>query len=166
MSVAGIVLSRSEGIDTRRFAPIARIEPCETSAAGACATEAELDEVVVVLAEESRADEFPGSVTLLLDADGLGGARALRSAIDWCQREGHDAAVVALDLAGDAFEPARWTTLARTPKGPIAILGGAEVPTALARLAAESWPTVPLDGSLTQVTTVRPELVVEVEVAP
>src|SRR5580704_14663856 len=114
MSVAGIVLSRSEGIDTRRSRRPHL--PGDVRAARA-ASEAELDEVVVVLAEESRADEFPASVTLLLDADGVGGARALRSAIDWCQREGHDAAVVALELGGDAFEPAAWTTLARTPKG-------------------------------------------------
>jgi exopolyphosphatase/guanosine-5'-triphosphate,3'-diphosphate pyrophosphatase len=118
---------------------------------------------VVVLAYVGRADEFPDSATLLLDAYGRAGARALRSAIDWCQREGHDAVVVALATAGLAFESASWSTLAQTTKGPIAIISGTGPAPELARISAEAWPTVPLDGPVGHVTTARPELVVEIE---
>ena len=91
-----------------------------------------------MLADESRAHEFPSSATLLLDTEGLGGARALRSAIDWCQSEGHEAVVVALTTEGVALDSDAWTTLARTTRRPIAVLSGSGSVPALARIFGRS----------------------------
>jgi exopolyphosphatase/guanosine-5'-triphosphate,3'-diphosphate pyrophosphatase len=165
MSTAGIVVARpnSGGSSERRSSGA----PSDVRAARAAA-EATLDELVVVLIDERRADEFPTSATLLVDTEGLGGSRALRSAVDWCQRGGHDAVVVAIECSGSALRPEAWSALGSTTRGPIVVLEAERTTPTLARISVEAWPTIPIDGPIAQVSANRPELVVTIEdtVAP
>jgi exopolyphosphatase/guanosine-5'-triphosphate,3'-diphosphate pyrophosphatase len=166
MSTAGIVLSRPSGTGggNRRTSSPRDVRVARAAAEGG------VDELVVVLGDEARAGEFPQSATLLLDDDHPGstdalGSRALRSAIDWCARQGHDAVVVALSDDGAALEPEMWSALARSTAGPIVVLEGPG-PVALARIGVEAWPAIPLDGAASGLLTARPELVVAVDPLP
>jgi len=129
----------------------------------AAALQAGLDETVVVIDSEERAAALPDGATVLLDAAATpGDASALRAALDWCARQGHDAVVLALDegAPGDpAEDPRSWRALAAAAGGPVVVAtrGGRGAP--LARLDAEAWPLLPLEGSVAATWRNHPELV-------
>ncbi|HLI15543.1 MAG TPA: DUF501 domain-containing protein [Acidimicrobiales bacterium] len=127
------------------------------------ALRAGLDEVVVVLAAPGEAEGVPEAATVLVDwAEPASEASALHAALDYCQRAGHDAAVVALgDADGSAgaarARPAAWRRAAQAP-GPVAVVRAGRRFTGLVRLAAEVWPLVPLDGPVARLWRQHPEL--------
>jgi hypothetical protein len=63
-----------------------------------------LEEVVVVVDDPLRASDVPESATVLLN-DSSNQAAALRAAVDWCSRAGHQALIVA--VAPDPVPPGR-----------------------------------------------------------
>ncbi len=129
----------------------------------AAALQAGLDETVVVLDSEERAGALPEGATVLLDgASTPGEASALRAALDWCTRQGHDAVVLALDegLPDDpAEDPAAWRALAAAAGGPVVVATRAGRRTGLARIGAEAWPLLPLEGTVAATWHHHPELV-------
>lgn len=128
------------------------------------AIEAGLDEVIVVSGAADLAGVLPEEVTLLHnEAWELGQATSLGVALDWCQRQGHGSAVVALgDTPGLAA--ASWRAVASSPGGPIVVatyLGRRGHPV---RLDADVWTLLPTSGDegARGLMSRRPELVVEV----
>ena len=128
------------------------------------------DELVVVVADEQGAKGLPDEATVLVDHSGGGAAGALRVAIDWAQREGHEALTVALPPpAGPAGAPeaetASWRALLATPRLPLAVLTSPAGRSGLVRLGAEAFALAPLEGDPAQLLGARAELVSEVTVA-
>ena len=117
----------------------------------ASAVAAGLGEVVVVLGPAASLSHLPAEVTVLVDrADTPSEAAALRAAVDYAQRSGADALLVALGEAlaarGAGADPASWRRIAEAPAGEIVVgtVGGR--PAGLVRLAAAVWPLLPLEG--------------------
>ncbi len=151
MSVAAVVIgpgrAGTRGRAGRAVASVPSLVSVATSAAAAG-----YDELVVVVADEQGAKGLPDEATVLVDHSGGGAAGALRVAIDWAQREGHEALTVALPPpAGPAGAPeaesASWRALLATPRLPLAVLTSpAGRSRALVRLGAEAFALAPLEG--------------------
>jgi CTP:molybdopterin cytidylyltransferase MocA len=128
------------------------------------ALEAELDEVIVVSGSDDLQDVVPEGVTLLNnDAWELGQATSLGIALDWCQRQGHTAAVVGLgDTPG--LTASAWRTVAETAGGPIVVATYGGKRGHPVRLDAAVWTLLPTSGDegARSLMSRRPELVVEV----
>ena len=128
------------------------------------ALEAALDELVVVAGSIDLSEVVPPEATLLENAEWrLGQATSLRVAVDWCQRQGHDAVVVGLgDLPGLTVEA--WRAVADAPGGPIVVATYGKRRGHPVRLDASVWPALPMGGDegARQLMARHPELVTEV----
>jgi len=171
VTVAAVVLDeppaprRRSGPAPRRGAPAASDRGAAVIAA---ALGSGLEETIAVIGDERRASALPEGATVLLDAS-IGAAGRVRSAIDWCARQGHDAIVLALPgppgaaLDETVLDKASWAALGNPAAKPIAVLMSSDHRrTRLVRIDAEAWPLVPLEGSLSSLLTARSELVAEV----
>jgi len=110
------------------------------------AVAAGLDETVVVSGAVDLADLVPDGVTLLHNPrwrDGQAGS--LRVALDWCERRGHDGAVIGLGDQPLVPEEA-WRLVAGTTTRPIvtATFGGERRPPV--RLDRQVWAALPVTG--------------------
>ncbi|MCU1494890.1 MAG: hypothetical protein JWO62_2654 [Acidimicrobiaceae bacterium] len=179
VTVAGVVLAlaqgpaRGGGLDSRRprrgrpaIRPLAALVVEAALAAG-------LDEVVVCTDLEELASAIPDGAAVLLDRSSEPSeASALRAAVDWCAREGHDSVVVALaHTAGkDApLDPALWREVAGSRGGPVVVGTRQGRRVGPVRIDAQAWPLLPLTGAVEALWRSRPELVTEVaagEAAP
>ena len=116
----------------------------------ASAVAAGLGEVVVVVGPAASLSHLPAEVTVLVDrADTPSEAAALRAAVDYAQRSGADALLVALGEALAAGRRGRPGELAPHRGGAgrrdrRRHRGGR--PAGLVRLAAAVWPLLPLEG--------------------
>jgi molybdenum cofactor cytidylyltransferase len=167
MTVAAVVLCAGAG---SRFAggghkllARARGRPLVAWSVGT-ALAAGLDETVVVSGAVDLADVLPAEVTLLANElwqDGQ--SSSLRVALDWCARQGHEAAVVGL---GDqpALAVEAWQALAAPARTPIALATYAGKRGHPVRLEASVWPLLPVSGDegARRLIAGRPELVTEV----
>jgi molybdenum cofactor cytidylyltransferase len=110
------------------------------------AVEAGFDELVVVSGAVDLTDLVPDEATLLENGQWQAGqATSLRVAVDWCQRQGHDAVVVGLgDLPGLSTEA--WRAVADAPGGPIVVATYRGRRGHPVRLDADVWPSLPIDG--------------------
>ncbi len=128
------------------------------------ALEAGLDEVIVVSGAADLRSVVPESVTLLRNDEWeLGQATSLGVALDWCQRQGHTAAVVGLgDTPG--LTTSAWRTVAEAGGGPIVVATYAGKRGHPVRLDAPVWTLLPTSGDegARSLMSRRPELVVEV----
>ncbi len=128
------------------------------------AREAHLDELVIVEGSTDLRKLVPDDATLLHNSQWQSGqATSLRVAVDWCQRQGHDAVVVGLgDLPGLTVEA--WRAVADAPGGPIVIATYRGRRGHPVRLDADVWPSLPIDGDegARVVIARHPELVTEV----
>ncbi len=167
MSVAGVILAagaatRFEGGPGEKLLALARGRPLVCWAV-APALEAGLDEVIVVSGAADLAGVLPEEVTVLRnDAWELGQATSLGVALDWCQRQGHGAAVVGL---GDSpgLTAAAWSAVAAAPGGPIVVATYGGRRGHPVRLDADVWTLLPTSGDegARNLMSRRPELVVE-----
>jgi molybdenum cofactor cytidylyltransferase len=167
VSIAGVVLAAGAGTRFGRrgeklLAPF-RGKPL-VSWAIAPAVEAGLDEVVVVAGALDLASAVPDDVTLLCNEGWeLGQATSLGVALDWCGRQGHAAAVVALgDMPGLTVEA--WHAVASAQQGPIVVATYRGTRGHPVRLDAVVWTLLPTSGDTgaRALMTRRPELVAEV----
>jgi molybdenum cofactor cytidylyltransferase len=167
MSIAGVILAAGEGsrfgepgeklLVAVRGRPLVAwaIEP---------ALLAGLDEVIVVSGAADLADVVPDGVTLLRNEEWrLGQATSLGVALDWCQRQGHSAAVVGLGDTPGLTTPA-WRTVADAEPGPIVIATYGGRRGHPVRLDAPVWTLLPTSGDegARILMSRRPELVTEV----
>jgi molybdenum cofactor cytidylyltransferase/nicotine blue oxidoreductase len=149
VTTAAVVLaagggSRFAGRTSKLLAPF-RGRPLVSWAVDA-ALGAELDETVVVTGAVDLSAEVPEDVTLLHNegwASGL--ASSLRVALDWCERQGHDAAVVGLgDQPLVATEA--WRAVATTTEAPIVVATYSGRRRNPVRLERSVWRLVPITG--------------------
>jgi CTP:molybdopterin cytidylyltransferase MocA len=167
MSIAGVILAAGEGSrfgepGEKLLAPL-RGRPLVAWAIEP-ALEAGLDEVIVVSGAADLADVVPESVTLLRNDEWqLGQATSLGVALDWCQRQGHAAAVVGLGDTPGLTAPT-WRTVAGADGGPIVIATYGGRRGHPVRLDAAVWTLLPTSGDEGARTLMsrRPELVTEV----
>jgi CTP:molybdopterin cytidylyltransferase MocA len=167
MSIAGVILAAGEG--SRFGGPgeklLARVRGRPLVAwAIDPAVEAQFDELIVVSGAADLGAVAPDGVTLLRNDEWrLGQATSLGVALDWCQRQGHSAAVVGLgDMPG--LTTTAWRTVATAGGGPIVIAtydGRRGHPV---RLDATVWTLLPTSGDegARSLMSRRPELVTEV----
>jgi exopolyphosphatase/guanosine-5'-triphosphate,3'-diphosphate pyrophosphatase len=127
------------------------VSPAPLASVAASAVASGLGEVVVVVGPAASLRHVPAEATVLVDrADAPSEAAALRAAVDYAQRSGADALVVALGealVAGRAgADPENWRRMGEAPAGEIVVgtVGGR--PAGLVRLAAAVWPLLPLEG--------------------
>ncbi|HVB04706.1 MAG TPA: DUF501 domain-containing protein [Acidimicrobiales bacterium] len=173
MSVAAVVLGPGRSPERSRGGG-GRPGSASVAAVAASAAAAGYDELIVLVAEESEAVGLPESATVLVDHSHGGAAAALRVAIDWAQREGHDALTVALPVppgraAAPETEASAWRALLSERAHPVVVATSAAGRSGLVRLAAEIWALAPLEGDPALLLGARPELVEElaaVEEAP
>ena len=173
MSVAAVILAAGAGTRFNRGDPGA--EPGAKLLARARgrlviewallpATEAELDELIVVSGAADLGAVVPEGVTLLHNDDWeRGQATSLRVALDWCARQGHVSAVVGLgDVPGLSAES--WRKVASARGGPIVYATYSGRRGHPVRLDAEIWSLLPISGEegARSLATRRPELVTEV----
>jgi CTP:molybdopterin cytidylyltransferase MocA len=167
MSIAGVILAAGEGSrfggPGEKLLAQVRGRPLVTWAIEP-AREAELDELVVVSGAADLADVVPDGVTLLRNDEWqLGQATSLGVALDWCQRQGHSAAVVGLgDMPG--LTPSAWRTVAEAEGGPIVVATYGDRRGHPVRLDATVWTLLPTSGDegARSLISRRPELVTEV----
>jgi len=167
VSIAGVILAAGEGsrfggAGEKLLATLAGRPLLAWAIEPAC--EAGLDEVIVVSGARDLGDVVPDTVTLLHNDEWrLGQATSLGVALDWCQRQGHSAAVVGLgDLPG--LTTAAWREVAGGEGGPIVIATYAGRRGHPVRLDATVWTLLPTSGDEGARTLMsrRPELVTEV----
>lgn len=176
VTVAGVVLALGgrpasrplhDGRRPRRSRP--QLRPLVALLADA-ALRAGLDEVVVVTDAEEVVASLPEGVTVLLDESVVASeASAVRSAVDWCARAGHEAVVVSLTKVPgqDApLDPALWTAVAASTTGPVVIGTRGQRRSGPVRIDAQLWPLLPLAGPLEALWRSRPDLVSELGSAP
>ncbi|HUY30044.1 MAG TPA: DUF501 domain-containing protein [Acidimicrobiales bacterium] len=175
MTVAGVVIALDHDAPGRAGGRAGRPRrsggPVRSSVVAArAALDAGFDEVVVVVVtgDEDAAPRFPDAATVLLDGSvPPSEASAMRAAVDWCARAGHDAVVVALaDRSGRGAPPgaSEWARVAEARGAPVSLGTRAGRPIGLARLAAEIWPLLPLGGAVDVLWRSRPELAATVSV--
>lgn len=159
MNVAGIIIcvGEDERVSRPRRGTRPRVDSLISAALGAG-----LGDVVVVVGDAKRAEHLSNEVTVLLD-EGGSQASALRSAIDWCVRQGIDVIVVTtLDRplpGGDlAVAPSVWRALAATDIGPLVVATKAGRHAGIYRVEADVWPMLPLDGAIARSLDGRVEL--------
>ncbi|MGH9169562.1 MAG: nucleotidyltransferase family protein [Acidimicrobiales bacterium] len=173
MSVAAVILaggggSRFNGDDpgalpgAKLLAPM-RGKPVVTWAIEAAA-EAGLDELIVVSGAAGLAGIVPATATLLYNPDWESGvATSLQAALEWCSRQGHQAAVIGL---GDnpGLRPQAWRDVATAPGGPLVFASYRGRRGHPVRLDAEIWPLLPVRGDegARVVARGRPDLVTDV----
>jgi CTP:molybdopterin cytidylyltransferase MocA len=167
LSVAAVVLaaggaSRFAGGTHKLLAPF-RGRPLVTWAVDH-ALAAGLDETVVVTGAIDLLDALPEEVTVIDNpywAEGQTGS--LRAALAWCERGGHDAAVVGL---GDQplVPKEAWVAVAGAGGAPIAVATYARRRRNPVRLARDVWALLPITGDegARGLMRRRPELVAEV----
>jgi molybdenum cofactor cytidylyltransferase len=167
MSIAAVILAAGEGSRFGRPGEklLAQVQGRPLLAwAIEPAGEAGLDEVVVVSGAVDLADVVPDSATLLSNDEWrLGQATSLGVALDWCQRQGHSAAVVGLgDTPG--LTALAWRSVARADGGPIVVATYGGRRGHPVRLDATVWTLLPTSGDEGARTLMsrRPELVTEV----
>ena len=149
MTTAAVVLaagggSRFAGQTSKLLAPF-RTRPLVSWAVDA-ALGAQLDETVVVTGAVDLSAVVPAEVTLLHNeawASGL--ATSLRVGLDWCERQGHDAAVVGLGdqplIASEA-----WRAVATPTSAPIVVATYSGRRRNPVKLDRSVWPLVPVTG--------------------
>lgn len=175
VTVAGVVIALAPGLGGRAPADGRRprrgrpaIRPLSALVVDA-ALRSGLDEVIVVTDAEELAAMLPDGATVLLEqAVDPTEASALRAAVDWCARAGHDAVVVALESrhGTDApLDPALWREVAAASGGPVIVGTRQGRRTGPVRVDARAWPLLPLTGVVEALWRSRPELVTEVEAA-
>ncbi len=128
-----------------------------------------LDEVIVVVDTIDRVNHLPEGVTVLLD-EGGSQASALRSAVDWCTREGVETIILAtLDppLPGTdvVIDAATWRRLGASDLGPLVVATAIGRNTGLFRIEADVWPLLPLDGAIVATLSGKIGLLRELEVS-
>lgn len=128
------------------------------------ARDAGLDETVVVSGAADLSDAVPSDVTLLGNEDwDAGQGVSLGVALDWCERQGHEAAVVGL---GDQplIGAEAWRRVAAATEAQIAVATYGGRRRNPVRLDRSVWPLLDLTGDegARQLMLRRPELVVEV----
>jgi molybdenum cofactor cytidylyltransferase len=167
MSIAAVILAAGEGSRFGRPGEklLAQVQGRPLLAwAIEPAGEAGLDEVVVVSGAVDLADVVPDSATLLSNDEWrLGQATSLGVALDWCQRQGHSAAVVGLgDTPG--LTALAWRSVACADGGPIVVATYGGRRGHPVRLDATVWTLLPTSGDEGARTLMsrRPELVTEV----
>jgi CTP:molybdopterin cytidylyltransferase MocA len=167
MSTAGVILAAGAGsrfgalgeklVTITRGRPLVMwaIEPV---------LQAGLDEAIVVSGAADLAEVVPEGITLLRNEEWeLGQATSLGVALDWCQRQGHTAAVVGLgDTPG--LTASAWRMVAGSTGGPIVVATYAGKRGHPVRLDATVWTLLPTTGDegARSLMSRRPELVVEV----
>ncbi len=149
MSVAAVILGAGKGRRYRGNTPKLRApfkgKPLVTWAVSA-AVGANLDEVIVVTGAVDLMDLLPSSVTILQnEAWDMGLATSLRVALDWAQRQGHDAVVVSLGDCPLVTKEA-FSLVARADSTPIAIANYPNGRGHPIRLSSQIWPTLPISG--------------------
>ncbi len=167
MSKAAVILAAGAGSrfgsPGEKLLALGKGRPLVTYAI-APALEAGLDELVVVSGSIDLRSVVPAEATLLENSDWqLGQATSLRVGLDWCHRQGHDAAVVGLgDLPGLTVEA--WKAVATAAGGPIVIATYGGRRGHPVRLDVEIWQSLPLDGDegARALIARHPELVTEV----
>ena len=115
-------------------------------------------EPIVVLRDEALLEEIKIDAAVLIDdAETPSEASALRVALDFAARSGHDAVIVALEGehkgADPRLDPEAWAALASS-EGPVVTSDGP-----LVRLDASTWPLVPLEGEVARAWRGRGDLV-------
>ena len=148
MNVASVVLYSSNERRARRVSAARR-------SLRAVARAADLSgaiEAIVVLDDEALAAGLLSGPTVLIDESGTTEIEALRVAIDWCAREGHDGIVVAyglLDRGLDRpFAPGGFSDLSGDGLQPIKVHATDDPRAKLVFLDASIWPAVPLAGTI------------------
>ncbi|HLI43948.1 MAG TPA: nucleotidyltransferase family protein [Acidimicrobiales bacterium] len=168
MSKAAVILaagsgSRFGGSPGEKLLAVTRGRPLLAHAV-APALEARLDELVVVSGSVDVSGAVPEDATILHNGQWQEGqATSLRVAIDWCQRQGHEAVVVGLgDLPGLTAEA--WRAIADAPGGPIVVATYGGRRGHPVRLDEDVWPSLPIAGDegARAVIARHPELVTEV----
>ncbi|HVB00747.1 MAG TPA: DUF501 domain-containing protein [Acidimicrobiales bacterium] len=165
MNVAGVILSTGP---ESRISHSGRSSRPRTEVLARAALDATLAEVVVVVADQKRAELLPEGVTILLD-EGGSQASALRCAVDWCMREGHEAIVCTtidrqapgLDIA---LTPDTWRALALSTLGPLVVATKYGRHCEIFRVDADIWPALPLDGVVARALDSKIELLRELEI--
>lgn len=167
MTIAAVLLAAGEGRrfegETHKLLSPFRGRPLVSWSIDA-AVEAGLDEAIVVLGAVDLTDHVPAGVTVLENESwSRGQAGSLRVALDWCDRQGHRAAVVG--LGDQPLVPwVAWRTVAEARGGPVvtATFRGQRRPPV--RLDHSVWSLVPVDGDegARALMRRRPELVSEV----
>lgn len=165
MNVAGVILS--VGPEPRIPGSGPRHRP-RTQVLANAALQAGLAEVIVVVGDPTRADQAPDSATVLLD-EGDSQASALRSAVDWCTRQGYEAiVVVTLDVpqpGGDvAATSDTWRALATSILGSLVVATHTDRHTGIFRIEDNIWPMLPLDGKIIASLDSRIELLRELPI--
>lgn len=167
MTVAALVLcagsgSRFAGDVPKLLAP-ARGRPLVLWAVST-ALEAGLDETIVVTGAVDLSAVLPDGLTLLSNESwSEGQATSLGVGVDWCARQGHEAAVVGLgDQPGLTVEA--WRALAAPAPTPIAVATYRGRRGHPVRLAADVWPLLPTSGDqgARRLLEARPELITEI----
>ncbi len=165
MNVAGVIISTGP---ESRISQVGRPSRLRSDSLARAALDASLAEVVVVVADHGRAEQLPEGVTVLLD-EGGSQASALRCAIDWCMREGHEAIVCTtidrpppgLDVA---LAPGTWRALASSTLGPLVVATKSGRHSGIFRVDADIWPMLPLDGAVARALDAKIELLRELEI--
>jgi len=165
VNVAGVILSTGP---ESRISHLGRSSRPRTEVLARAALDATLAEVVVVVADQKRAELLPEGVTILLD-EGGSQASALRCAVDWCMREGHEAIVCTtidrqapgLDVA---LTPDTWRALALSTLGPLVVATKYGRHSEIFRVDADIWPVLPLDGAVARALDSKIELLRELEI--
>lgn len=128
------------------------------------ARQAGLDEVAVVTGAADVRPLLPEDVAVLVNEDWASGiAGSLRVGIDWCERRGHQAAVVG--LADQPLVPASaWRAVSEAPAAPVVVATYGGRRRNPVRLARSVWPLLPETGDegARALMQRRPELVEEV----
>ncbi len=167
MTAAAVILAGGAGTrfggDRPKLLTLLGGKPLVSFAVDA-ALDAGFDEVVVVSGAVDLSAALTEQVTLLRNEIWEEGqATTLRVGLDWCARQGHEAAVVGL---GDQpwLLSSAWEAVAAVESTPIAVATYGGRRGHPVRLAADVWPIMPVSGDsgARSVMQQRPELVTEV----
>ncbi len=167
MSIAGVILAAGAGsrfgkqgeklLAEVRGRPLVcwAIDPAESAG---------LDELIVVTGAFDLGDAIPIDATVLRNEEWeLGQATSLGVALDWCYRQGHQAAVIGLgDMPGLTEEA--WRKVADAAGGQIVVATYAGRRGHPVKLDSSVWSLLPTTGDegARSLMTRRPELVVEI----
>jgi len=165
VNVAGVILST--GPESRIFRS-GQPSRARTEVLARAALDAGLAEVIVVVADQKRADYLPVGVTVLLD-EGESQASALRCAVDWCTREGHESIIcTTIDRPPPELDVAltvdAWRELALSTVVPLVVATRFGRHSEIFRIDADIWPMLPLDGAVARALDSRIELLRELEI--
>ncbi len=149
MTTAAVLLaagggSRFAGRTSKLLAPFRGRPLVSWSVEAAMA--AELEETVVVTGGADLSAVVPADVTLLHNESWASGlATSLRVGLDWCERQGHDGAVVG--LGDQPLVPAEaWRAVATYTGAPIVVATYSGRRRNPVKLDRSVWPLVPVTG--------------------